>query len=121
MSAVRFLLDENVAPLYRRELLRRDPALIVWKVGDVSAPPGGMLDPDLLAWCEENAFILVTNNRKSMPAHLRDHLAEGRHIPGILVLNEKMSVSETVEDLWLIWATSDQEEYLDTMIYLPVR
>jgi hypothetical protein len=45
MSAVRFLLDENVAPLYRRELLRRDPALIVWKVGDVSAPPGGMLDP----------------------------------------------------------------------------
>jgi hypothetical protein len=56
-----------------------------------------------------------------MPAHLRDHLAKGRHVPGILVLNDKMSVSETVEDLWLIWATSDQEEYLDTMVYLPVR
>ena len=121
MSAVRFLLDENVAPLYRRELLRRDPALVIWKVGDISAPPEGTPDPDLLAWCEENAFILVTNNRKSMPSHLDDHLASGRHVPGILVLNEKMGISETVEDLWLIWTTSDQEEYLDTMIYLPLR
>ncbi len=38
MSAIRFLLDENVAPFYRRELLRRDPALVIWKVGDISAP-----------------------------------------------------------------------------------
>ena len=121
MSVARFLLDENIDPLYRRELMRREPSMVVWRVGDISAPPEGALDPDILAWCEENGFILVTNNRKSMPSHLRQHLQQGRHVPGILVLNDKMSNSETVEELWLIWTTSDQEEYLDAMIYLPLR
>jgi hypothetical protein len=35
MSAMRLLLDENVDPLYRQELLRREPTLVVWRVGDI--------------------------------------------------------------------------------------
>jgi len=121
MSAIRYLLDENVDPLYRRELLRREPTLVVWRIGDISVPPEGTLDPDILLWCEEHSFILVTNNRKSMPAHLRDHLAQGRHLPGILVMNDKMSIGETVDQLYLIWVASTGDEYLDRMVYLPLR
>jgi hypothetical protein len=66
MSAIRFLLDENIDPLYRQELLRRAPAMIVWRVGDISAPSASTLDPQILIWCELHAFILVTNNRKSV-------------------------------------------------------
>jgi len=97
MSAIRYLLDENVDPLYRRELLRREPTLVVWRIGDISVPPEGTLDPDILLWCEGHSFILVTNNRKSMPPHLQDYLAQGWHVPGILVMNDKMSIGETVE------------------------
>ena len=68
MSAMRLLLDENVDPFYRQELLRREPRLVVWRVGDISAPPDSTLDPDILIWCEQHAFILVTNNRKSFAA-----------------------------------------------------
>jgi hypothetical protein len=120
MSPIRFLLDENVDPLFRHELLRREPSLVVWRVGDISAPPDSTLDPDILIWCEQNAFVLVTNNRKSMPPHLQDHLAQGRHIPGLLVLNPKMSVGETIEELALIWGASEDEEYLDRISFLPV-
>jgi hypothetical protein len=120
MSAMRLLLDENVDPLYRQELLRRETTLVVWRVGDISAPPDTTLDPDILIWCEQNAFILVTNNRKSMPPHLQNHLAQGRHIPGILVLNPKMSVGETIEELVLIWGASEEVEYLDRISFLPV-
>jgi len=121
MSAMRFLLDENVDPLYRSELLRREPSLVVWRVGDISAPPASTLDPAILVWCEQNAFLLVTNNRKSMPAHLRDHLGQGRHVPGIMVLNDKMGIGETIEELWLMWAASREDEYRDSIIYLPLR
>jgi hypothetical protein len=120
MSAMRLLLDENVDPLYRQELLRREPSLVVWRVGDISAPPDSTLDPDILTWCEQHAFILVTNNRKSMPSHLQNHLAQGRHVPGILVLNSKMSVGETIEELVLIWGASDEKEYHDRISFLPV-
>ncbi len=118
---VRYLLDENVHPFYRTELLRREPSMVVWRVGIPDAPQRGATDPDILIWCETRSFILVTNNRKSMPIHLRDHLAQGRHIPGIIVMKDNMSVGETIEQLWLIWAVSTENEYFDRMVYLPLR
>jgi hypothetical protein len=120
VSAIRLLLDENVDPLHRQELLRREPGLVVWRVGDISAPPDSTLDPEILMWCEERAFVLVTSNRKSMPPHLQNHLAQERHVPGILVLNPRMSVGETIEERVLIWGTSAEEEYLDRISFMPV-
>ncbi len=120
MSIIRYLLDEHVDPLYRTELLKREPTMTIWRIGILGAPPKGTPDPDILYWCEENAFILVTNNRKSMSGHLHDHLAEGRHIPGIFELNPNMSVGETIEELLLIWAVSYLEEYRDKIVYLPL-
>jgi hypothetical protein len=102
-------------------LLKREPTLVVWAVGDPGAPPRSALDPDILRWCEENSFTLVTNNRKSMPTHLRNHLAGGRYSPGILELNPNMSIGETIEELLLIWGASDEGEYRNTIIYLPLR
>ena len=32
MTEIRYLMDENVNPLLRRELLRREPHLVVWQV-----------------------------------------------------------------------------------------
>lgn len=120
MSDIRYLLDENVNPLFRVMLLKREPKMVVWKVGDPGAPPRAIADPAILRWCEENAFILVTNNRQSMTQHLRDHLDEGRHVSGIIELNPGMSIGETIEELLLIWGASNIEEYRDLLIYLPL-
>jgi hypothetical protein len=78
------------------------------------------LTPDILIWCEENDFILVTRNRKSMPVHHAEHLAEGRTANGIFTLSENMSVSETVEELLLIAVASELEEYQNLILYLPI-
>jgi len=120
MSPLRDLLDENVDPIYASELIRRDPGLVVWRIGAPGAPPKGTLDPDLLIWCEVHAFVLVTNNRKSMPAHLHDHLAADRHIPGIIALNPIMSLGDTLDDLWLIATAADEARYRDRIAYLPM-
>jgi len=120
MSEIRYLLDENVDPVFRTALLKQEPSMIVWKIGNPGVPPRGTKDPDILDWCEQNEFILVTNNRTSMPEHLTDHIAMGRSIPGILELNPNMSIGETVEELILIWGASELKEYQDLIIYLPV-
>jgi len=120
VSIIRYLLDENVDPIYRRELLKREPTMIVWLVGTPGTSPRGTLDPDILRWCEVHGFLLVTNNRKSMPVHLSDHLAAGEHVPGILELNPNMSIGETIEELWLIWGASEVQEYQDRIAYLPI-
>jgi hypothetical protein len=120
MKDIRYFFDENVDPIIRTELLRKEPSLVVWKVGDPGTPPKGSSDPEILLWCEENSFILVTKNRKSIPRHLREHLTEGRHIPGIFELNPNMSIGETIDELLLIWVASNVNEYRDLIIYLPL-
>jgi len=118
--SIRYLLDENMDQAFKAQLLRRQPQLVVWSVGDPGAPPRGTLDPAILYWCEDNNFILVTNNRKSMPGHLTDHLHSGRHAPGIITLNEAMSIGQTIDDLVLIALASDDSEYQDQIVYLPI-
>ncbi|MGG6269916.1 hypothetical protein ACQ4M3_26705 [Leptolyngbya sp. AN03gr2] len=118
--AIRYLLDEHLNPAYRAQLVRRDSELVVRIIGDLDAPPKGTLDPEILIWCQTNGFILVTNNRKSMPKHLADHLALGRHIPGIFTINTDRSIGQTVEELIIIAGASFEDEYQDRIEYLPI-
>lgn len=118
--SLKFLLDENVAPLYQTQLRQRKPDLVVWIVGDPGTPPKSTLDPEILCWCEEYNFVLVTNNRKSMPVHLTDHIAEGHHVPGILILNLDVSIGQLLDELILIAEASFEDEYQDQIVHLPL-
>ncbi len=120
MTAVGYLLDENVDPRLRRAVTSRASDLRVWCIGDPGAPPLHTDDPTILAWCEANGFILVTNNRTSMPGHLRDHLAGGRHVPGIFILHPAMTLGETADELALIGLASHADEYADLIRFLPL-
>lgn len=117
---IRYLMDENLEHLYKVQLLVKNPGVVVYSVGDPGTPPKGTLDPEILCWCEEKGFILVTNNRRSMPAHLGVHLSEGHHIPGIITLNAEMTVGDTIEELVLISEVGLPVEYEDGIVYLPV-
>jgi hypothetical protein len=86
VSDVGLLFDEHVGRLFREQLRQSAPHVRLFAVGHDIAPPLGTPDPDLLIWIEAHRCLLVTNNRSSMPLHLADHLAAGRHVPGILQL-----------------------------------
>jgi hypothetical protein len=117
---LKYLIDENVNPTYTNQLRRLKLDLFVIAVGDITAPPRGTLDPDILLWCEENNCILVTNNRKSIPVHLSDHLATNHHIPGIFILSPKLTIGENLEQLILIAEGSLEDEYQDRIEFLPL-
>ena len=66
----RFLIDENINRAIQRQLRRQVPELEILAIGDPGAPPAGMADEGILPWIEENQYILVTENRSTMPKHL---------------------------------------------------
>jgi hypothetical protein len=117
---VDFLLDENTDPAIETALVRERPDITVWHVGGQGAPALGMSDPEILIWCQNHDFALVTNNRSTMPVHLQNHLAGGRHVPGIFILSHEKSVSEIVADLKLIWDAARPGEFEDQLVYLPL-
>ncbi len=118
--SLQYLLDENLEPSYKTQLQRRNRNIIMWVVGEPGVPPKGTLDPEILCWCEEYNFVLVTNNRKSMPVHLTDHIAAGRHVPGIFIINLNLSRGEIIEELIIIAEASFENEYQDQIVHLPI-
>ena len=121
MSTIKYILDEHVDPILKRGLKMRQPEMIVWRIGEPNAPPRGTKDPDILHWCEKHVFLLITNNRSSMPVHLQDHLDAGRHCPGIFILNPNLSWGAQIDVLELIWKAADISEYTDLILHLPLK
>lgn len=62
--SIQYLIDENLPPLYQEQLRRYLPQSTILMVGDPNVPPKGTLDPEILLWCEQHDFILVTNKKK---------------------------------------------------------
>jgi hypothetical protein len=116
----RYLLDENVTPILREALLLKEPEMTVWRVGDPACPRNGTPDPIILKWCADQDFSLITNNRKSMPGHMRDFIALGRTAPAIFVLNPSLTLGQTVSELQLIWAAAEPYEYGNQINFMPI-
>jgi hypothetical protein len=119
MMEIRYLLDEHANPRIRRAVIREEPSLVVRCLGDPGVPRRGSADQDILAWCERSGCILVTNNRATKAAHLTQHLAAGRNIPGIFVFDSTMSIGQVAEELVLIATTTLAEEHVNIIRYLP--
>jgi len=117
---IRYLLDENIPRSVRDQLLFHEPTLDVLCVGDQGAPLYGTSDADILEWIEASGYILVSRNRRTMPGYLRDHLTQGGHIPGMLLLKRRISTGELIAELLLIWYASEPDEYQDHIRYLPL-
>ncbi len=117
---VRFLLDEHVDRAIQRQLRRLEPQIEVLAINDPGAPAIGTLDPDILGWLEDNGYVLVTENRSTIPAHLADHFAASRHIPGIFWIRPAVGIGRIIEELRLIWFASTAEEYQDRMLFIPL-
>jgi hypothetical protein len=115
-----FLIDENLSPQIALQIQRHEPGIPVLSIGQPGAPNKGTPDPQILNWMQENDYLLVTNNRTSMPGHLVDHIAVGRHIPGILITPFPLDIGALVEELILIWGASLPDEFRDRIVYLPL-
>jgi hypothetical protein len=117
---LRYLLDEHIPNAVARALRRYEPPVVIWRIGQPGAPPIETTDPDVLIWCEAHDFVLVTNNRATMSVHLQTHLAAGRHVPGIFIINLPVSHDAMAEELWLAAHLSLEDEYRDQLRYLPL-
>lgn len=116
---IRFLLDENLSPKLKSAVLRLNPEIDIVRVGDPEAPLLGTLDPDLLRYLELSQRLLVTDNRKSMPGHLEAHWTTGGHIWGVIWLRPGTNLGSWAEAIFLLWETSDSEEWKDKLDWIP--
>jgi hypothetical protein len=119
MSTVRFLCDEDVPVKLLAAVLGLEPGIDIVRVGEEPAPPKNTPDPVLLLAAESQARLLLTMDRSSMPRHVADHLAAGHHTWGVFMLKQRLPISRYVDDIILLWAASEAEEWQDRTGNLP--
>jgi hypothetical protein len=54
-----------------------------------------------------------------MPWHYGEFIAS-RPSPGVLIVPKKLPIARVVDDLLLIWAATDAEEWVNVLLPLPL-
>jgi hypothetical protein len=88
----------------------------------LSAHDGGVVglpDPDVISIAAESGRILVSHDRRTMPGHFA-RFRETRSSPGIIIVSQDLDIGAAIEDLLLIRAATDLEEWRDLISFVPV-
>jgi hypothetical protein len=114
---VRFQADADFNHVIIRAALRREPS-IDFQTAE-AANLVGLEDEKVLGNAAGTGRVLVTHDRKTMPGHFADFIAKETS-PGVIVVPQKLAISAAVDDLVLIWAASQAEEWIDRIQSLPL-
>jgi len=114
---IRFQADADLNEIIIKALLRREPG-IDFQTAQV-AGLAGLKDRDVLTLAARSSRLLVTHDRRTMPKHFAEFIATETSA-GVLVVPQKMPVTNVVEELILIWAATEAEEWRNRIYSLPL-
>src|SRR5205085_7931106 len=113
---IRFQADADLREVIIKALLRQEPTIDITSAHQANLI--GLNDNQVLAVAADEGRVLVTHDRKTMPYHFAEFINE-RTSPGVIVVPQDLAVASAVEELLLVWVTSDASEWLNRICYLP--
>lgn len=81
---LRLLIDQDLDHDILRGLLRRVPQLDALTASEVGM--GKATDPQLLIWAAREGRVVITHDRRTMPAHAAALMGKGGDIAGLFVV-----------------------------------
>ena len=97
--------------------LRREPGIDFQTAQ--AAGLSGLNDRDVLALAARSGRLLATHDRRTMPKHFAEFIATETSA-GVLIIPQKLLVTQVIEELILIWAASEAEEWRNRIYMLPL-
>lgn len=76
----------------------------------------GLPDPEVMAIAATENRTLVTHDAHTMPRHFGDFLTAGHSSPGVLLVSQHAPIGDVIDELVLIWAVCEPEEYRNRFI-----
>lgn len=114
---IRFLADANFNEIILLATIRREPLI------DFQTASAGNLanrsDSEVLSIATQGGRILVTHDQKTMPRHFSEFIPI-QTSAGVLIIPQHLSVSSVVDDLLLIWTTTEADEWVNRICFLPL-
>ncbi|MEO6577547.1 MAG: DUF5615 family PIN-like protein [Candidatus Limnocylindria bacterium] len=116
--SVRFVADEHIARSLIAGVQRQVESVDIVRVQDVGLRT--MDDPTILQWAADAGRALLTHDIRTMPDFAHQRVGAGLVMPGVFVLPTTLPVGAAIEELVVIVAASDADEWVNRVVYLPL-
>ena len=97
-------------------VLRREPGIDFRTA--TSAGLRGLSDLEVLALAADEAHILVSHDRKTMPQAFGKFI-QSKTSPGLFLISQKTDLLVAIESVLLAWNASEHEEWINRMVAIP--
>ena len=114
---VRFQADADLHQMIITALVRREPGVDFHTA--TAAGLAGLRDPQVLERAATAGCVLVSHDQSTMPQHFATFI-QHQHSAGLLIVPQRLPYEAMVEELLLIWAASEAEEWINRIAYLPL-
>lgn len=114
---VKFLADANFSRRIIKGVQRREPLLDFQTAEEAGLP--GKPDLEVLGIAASQGRVLVTHDRKTMPNAFGAYATQ-RQSSGVLIVPQSLPVVVAIEELLLVWAASDAEDWVNMISPIPL-
>ena len=114
---VRFQADADLHQMIVTALMRCEPSVDFQTAR--AAGLAGLCDPQVLERAATEGRVLVSHDQSTMPQHFAAFI-QHQHSAGLLIVPQHLPYAIVVEELLLIWAASEAEEWINRIAYLPL-
>lgn len=116
MTKIRFQADADLRQAIVTGTIRRQPNLDFQSANE--AVLEGIKDPEVLAIAARDSRLLVTHDRKTMPAEFGKFITS-QTSSGVLIFSQKLPIGEAINAIILLWEASTAEEWINQIMTFP--
>jgi hypothetical protein len=114
---VRFQADADLHQMIVTALVRREPGVDFQTA--TAAGLEGPLDSQVLERATTEGRVLISHDQSTMPQHFAAFI-QTQQSAGLLIVPQHLPYAVVVEELLLIWAASEAEEWINRIAYIPL-
>jgi hypothetical protein len=81
----------------------------------------GASDEIILEFAADSNRIVLTHDKRTMPRQAYDRLKDGQPLPGLFIVDHQTSISDCIDDLLTIAKCSNEDDWRDRVIDLPLK
>lgn len=112
---VRYQTDADLNQAIVTGVLRRESKINFQTAA--AAGLKGVKDPEVLAIAAQQGRILMSHDRKTMPSEFAMFITSHQS-SGVIIVSRKLPTEAVIEELLLIWAASNAEEWINRIAKL---
>lgn len=116
---MKLLSDEDFNGRIVRGLLRRLTSIDLVRVQDVGLI--GKPDTEVLAWAAVENRLILTHDFATMIDYAYNRIAENLPMPGVIAVPQDLAIGETIDEILLLIECSDENEWENQVVFIPLK